>query len=231
MLFRTGRFEELVRVLETFPFGSQDERGTGASAYDLGPLGGDRAPALDAMSRYEGALQAIEEWTHAVPGAPAALLGAYRLQHGDFEGARLVGRQVVPGPPSGSLEIYRRLLRLVAVNRLESVWRDAADPARLALRARLLRPIGGPMAESAWSDVALEPRAPLPDRLEGLDYLFERGRRRNLLRAIAAVRPSLRAAGDRQDLIERLAARDRDDVEVRDALTRISARGPVQTFP
>ncbi len=224
VLFRTGRFQALIRTMEAIPFGGSDEHGTGAGLYDLGPLRGDRALALDAMSRFESAAQAIDEWAHGVPAAPAVLEGAYRLQHGDFEGARAVVEKITPGPPSGSLEIYRRLLRLVDANRLERVWRDTADPARLAPRARLLRPVGGWMAESAWSDVVREPRAPLSDRLEGLDYLYERGERADLLRAIAAIRPALRDAGDRQELIERLAARDRDDVEVRDVVALITAR-------
>ena len=117
---------------------------------------------------------------------------------------------------------------LVETNRLERAAHDTPDPARLAGRALLLRPIGGPAAETAWSAVVFEHRAPLADRLQGLDYLYERGERGNLLRAIATIRPLLPDAGDRQELIERLAARDRDDVEVRDVLALIAAHRPSQ---
>lgn len=228
ILFRTGRFQPLVLTLETLPFGSRDDRGTGAANYELRPLYGDRAAALDATWRYEGVLHVINEWALGEPAAPAMLQGAYRLQHGDFEGARRIIEVGGVNSGSTSLEIYRWLLSLVRANGLERVWRDTADPARLAHRARLLRPIGGPMAEAAWSDVVFEPRAPLSDRLEGLAYLYERGERKNLLRAIAVLRPLLRDAGDRQELIERLAARDRDDVEVRDVLALIAVHRPGQ---
>jgi hypothetical protein len=226
VLFRTGRFQALIRTFETLPFGSRDDRGTGAAVYEFRPLYGDRATALDAMWRYDGALQVIDEWARGEPAAPAVLQGAYRLQHGDFEGARRIAEADSADRGSGSIEIYRWLLKLVEASGLERVSGDAAAPARLAHRARLLRPIGGPMAEAAWSDVVFEPRAPFSDRLEGLAYLYERGERKNLLRAIATLRPLLRDASDRQELIERLAARDRDDVEVRDVLALIAERRP-----
>ncbi|HEX7601278.1 MAG TPA: hypothetical protein VF316_06715 [Polyangiaceae bacterium] len=226
VLFRTGRFQALVRALETLPFGSSDDRGTGAGIYELRPLYGDRATALDALLRYDGVLRVIDEWARGEPVAPAVLEGAYRLQRGDFEGARRIAEASAAGTGSGSIEIYRWLLKLVEANGLERVSRDVPDPALLAHRARLLRPIGGTMAEAAWSDVVFESRTPLFDRLEGLAYLYERGERKNLLRAIAAIRPLLRGAGDREELIERLAARDRDDVEVRDVLALIAERRP-----
>lgn len=228
VLFRTGRLRALIRTLETVPFGSRDDQGTGAGIYDLAPLDGDRAAVLDAMSRYEGVLTVIDEWARGEPAAPAVLHGAYLLQQGDFEGARRSADAGVGDPGSASIEIYRWLLKLVEANGLERASSDVADPVRLAHRARVLRPIGGPMAEAAWSDVVFEPRAHLSDRLEGLAYLYERGERKNLLRAIAALRPLLRNADDRQELIERLAARDRDDVEVRDTLALIAASRPMQ---
>lgn len=228
VLFRTGRFQALIPTLETLPFGSKDDRGTGAGLYDLAPLGGDRAPALDVMYRYDSALQLVDELARGVPAAPAVLQGAYRLQHGDFEGARRIEGAAAADSGSGSLEVYRWVLHEVEANGLERALREPTDPAHLARRARLLRLIGGPTAEAAWSLVVFEPRAPLGDRLEGLDYLYERGERKNLLRAIAAIRPLLPDAGYRQGLIERLAARDRDDVEVRDILARIATHRPTQ---
>lgn len=228
VLFRTGRFAALVRTLETLPLGSLDDRGTGSGMYDLTLLRGNRAPALDVMVRYDGALELVDELARGVSAAPAVLQGASLLQSGDFEGARRIGAKLAADPGTGSVEIYRWMMGLVEADRLEEAARDAAEPARLARRALLLRPIGGPAAEAAWSTVVFERRAPLVDRLRGLDYLYERGERANLLRAIATIRPLLPDAGDRQELIERLAARDRDDAEVRDVLALIAAHRPGQ---
>jgi hypothetical protein len=214
VLFRTGRFDEMVRVWETIPY--QDPETAALTFSDYSNLGTAGASALDVFGHYEEAATVL--WLLAAndPGAPSLVQAGVMAQSFDIPGAMKELERSERLSPSGLATALRFRLENVESELSSLHVNGFSSPGSLAdIRvARIVAQLGGIAAETAWLAVLGSPHTDEDGMFEAASRLVERGSPRSAKEAMEVTKRSGFRGLRLQALLEAYSERRADDREI-----------------
>lgn len=213
VLFRSGRAEEMLRLVSTVPLQTWELRSFPSRYLQLLP--NQPASSLETLARFDLALWSLaKSVTDADAGATRILEATVAMQELRFEDVR---RQLgsVRTEPAEQIATYLSGIatgKEAALRSLEAANRWGSPGDRLARRALVLSSLGGDVARRAWTDVIRSPDAPIGAISFGATYLVSRGSHSTLQR----IWPDLGRRLPPKDLalLQEMAAQRREEDEL-----------------
>lgn len=213
VLFRSGRSEEMLRVVSTVPLLTWEFRSFPSRRPQS--LQDETAPSLEMLGRFELAFWAVaRSITIADPDATRILEATVAMQELRFGDARRLlsigGKE--PADRIGAYLLKIAMEKEAALKSLEAASRWGSNGDRLAKRALVLTSLGGDLARKNWTDVVRSPGAPIGAIRFGAEYLVSRGSDSTLRR----IWPDLarRLPLDELALLQEMAAQRREENEL-----------------